>query len=84
MLKRQRINSDEVLSTWDAVQTIPVELRNIDVRKALKIAAQFNIYAYDAYFLECAVDLQLHLLFLDRYICTAAQKLKIRTSKINQ
>ncbi len=82
MLKRRRINSDEILSAWDAVQTIPVELKNIDVRKALEIAAQFNIYAYDAYFLECAAALQLPLLSLDKRICAAAQKLKIRTLDI--
>jgi len=82
MLKRRRLNSDEVLSAWDAVQTIPVELRNIDIRKALEIAAKFNIYAYDAYFLECAAELQLPLLSLDRHLYTAAQKLNIRTLEI--
>ena len=84
MLKRRRLNSDEVLSAWDAVQTIPVELRNIDIRKALEIAANFNIYAYDAYFLECAAEFQLPLLSLDGHLYTAAQKLDIRTLEITE
>lgn len=84
MLKRRRLNSDEVLSAWNSVQTIPVELRKIDVRRVLEIAVHLNIYAYDAYFLECAVELQLPLLSLDRHLCTSAQKLNIRMLEINQ
>jgi len=42
-------------TVWDATQQIPVDLRSINIREALKIASQFNIYAYAAYFLVCAI-----------------------------
>ena len=35
------------------------------IKSALKIATKFNIYAYDAYFLECADNLRIPLLTLD-------------------
>ena len=48
MLKRHRLEPDNLLSVWDATQQIPVDLRSVDIREALKIASQFKIYAYDA------------------------------------
>jgi len=48
------------------VQHMPVDLRRIEIEAALKIATQYNIYAYDAYFLECTIKLHNPLLRLDR------------------
>lgn len=51
MLKRGRLEPENLLSVWDATQQIPVDLRSVNIREALNIASQFNIYAYDAFFL---------------------------------
>lgn len=77
MLKRHRLDSDNILSVWDAAQKIPVDLRSVDIREALKIASQFNIYAYDAYFLVCAISLHSPLITLDRHMIEVAQVLGI-------
>ncbi len=66
MMKKRTLEADELTSAWDMVQAIPVELRRIDIRSALEIALRFNIYAYDAYFIECAISLRCPLLTLDR------------------
>ena len=66
MMKKNALKTDEVVFAWDMVQHIPVELRRIDIRAALNIATECNIYAYDAYFLECALNLRSPLLTLDR------------------
>jgi len=66
MMKKRTLEADELTSAWDMVQAIPVELRRIDIRSALEIASRFNIYAYDAYFIECAISLRCPLLTLDR------------------
>jgi len=49
---------EDVASAWEVVQQIPVELRHTDIKSALRIAIKINIYAYDAYFLECAENLR--------------------------
>ncbi len=82
MLKRRRIEPDNLLSVWDATQQIPVDLRSVDIREALKIASQFNIYAYDAYFLMCAVSLHSPLITLDRRMIEVAQNLGIRIMEV--
>lgn len=65
MMKKRVLKANEVVSSWEIIQHIPVDLRDVDITSALKIAIKFNIYAYDAYFLECALSLRSPLLTLD-------------------
>ena len=77
MKKRRSLKGDEVVSAWEVIQKIPVDLRTIDMRAALQIAVEFNIYAYDAYFLECARSFRSPLLSLDRRMKRTAEALGI-------
>lgn len=65
MMKKNTLKKEEVASAWEVVQHIPVDLRQTDIKSALNIAIKHNIYAYDAYFLECAENLRSPLLTLD-------------------
>jgi len=78
MLKRGVISPEEVPAAWGAVEAIPVELRRLDIRAALGLAVRFGIYAYDAYFLECALGLRLPLLTLDQGMKHVARELSIQ------
>jgi len=82
MLKRHRIEPENLLSVWDATQQIPVDLRSVDIREALKIASRFNIFAYDAYFLMCAISLHSPLITLDRRMIEVAQSLGIHIMEV--
>jgi predicted nucleic acid-binding protein len=73
LVKRKRLTEKEALSAWKATQAIQVDLRGVNVEKALAIAFENNIYAYDAYFIECATHLRCPLLTLDRRLQTIAQ-----------
>ena len=65
MMKKHTLERGEVASAWEAMQQIPVDLRPTDIESALGIATRFSIYAYDAYFLQCADSLRGPLLTLD-------------------
>ena len=65
MMKKKTLKKEEVVSAWEIVQQIPVDLRHTEIKSALNIAIKYNIYAYDAYFLECANNLRSPLLTLD-------------------
>ena len=78
MMRRNALEANEVILAWDMIQQIPVDLRRIEIRAALNIATQYNIYAYDAYFLECALNLRSPLLTLDRPMKGIAQKIGIQ------
>jgi len=79
MIKRKQITTTEALRTLKTASTIPVRLISIDIRAALKLAIRFNIYAYDAYFLQCAISLSCPLITLDRRMKQTANELKIET-----
>jgi predicted nucleic acid-binding protein len=77
MMKKGALDSDEIMASWDIIQQIPVELRRIDIRSALEIATAFSIYAYDAYYLECAGSLKSPLITLDKGMKRIAQEMGI-------
>jgi predicted nucleic acid-binding protein len=77
MIKRKQITLDEALSAFNIASLIPVRLVAIDVRQSLKLAFEFNIYAYDAYFLQCAQSLSCPLITLDKRMKQIANELKI-------
>lgn len=78
MVKKRVIKADEMFTIWETVQQIPVNLHSIDIRSALDIVSRFGIYAYDAYFLECALALRSPLLTLDKSMRKIALDMGIR------
>jgi len=77
MMKKGTLRSDEILTSWEIIRHIPVELRRSDIKSALDIAIRFNIYAYDAYFLECAGNLKSPLITLDQGMRRIAHEIGI-------
>ncbi len=66
LMKRRILDPGELVPAWNVARAIPVELRRPEFEEALEIASRFNIYAYDAYFVECALGTRRPLLTLDR------------------
>ncbi|MBZ0109370.1 MAG: type II toxin-antitoxin system VapC family toxin [Candidatus Scalindua rubra] len=77
MIKHGQISKKEALSTFEITQNIPVRLIPADIHKALDIAMRFNIYAYDAYFIQVAQFMACPLLTLDKRMKEVAGKLNI-------
>ncbi len=66
MIKKKQITHKEALQAQKSITSIPVRLMSIDISQSLKLAMDFNIYAYDAYFLQCAINQSCPLLTLDK------------------
>lgn len=64
--KRGQATTADVLSAERAAASIPVRLLQIDINAALQLACEHHIYAYDAYFLQCARKRSLALLTFDQ------------------
>jgi len=77
MMKKNVLQANEVVLSWEIVQKIPVGLQRIDLKSALRIATEYNLYAYDAYFLECAASLRSPLLTLDHGMKRIAREMRI-------
>src|SRR4030066_849994 len=67
--KKGRLNDREVIKAYDISQRIAVKLVPVKIHDALKIATRFNVYAYDAYYLQCCIENKLPLISLDDRMC---------------
>jgi predicted nucleic acid-binding protein len=75
--KKGLLRQEEIIQAWDQIRKISVGLRRIDIRASLKLALQYNIYAYDAYFLELALNQRCPLITLDRKMKQVAEGIGI-------
>ena len=76
--RKGRLNDREILRAFDISQRIAVRLVAVKIRDAMKLAFRFNIYAYDAYYLQCCIENKLPLLTLDGRMGDIARSLGIK------
>ena len=77
--KKGRLTDREVLQALASAQQIAVTLLPVTIPSAVKLAMQFRIYVYDAYYLQCCIENRLPLLSLDVRMCEVAKRLRIQT-----
>jgi predicted nucleic acid-binding protein len=77
MLKRKRITRDQISIIVEAYNRIPIRFIDIGLSAALLIAAEYDLYAYDAYIIACARDNHCSLISLDKALCRAARQARI-------
>jgi predicted nucleic acid-binding protein len=77
LYKRHILGENEIAVAYNVFKKIPLRIVEVDIEKALKIACKYNIYAYDAYYLETARRLKLPLLTFDEHMKKTAYDLKL-------
>ncbi len=78
MVKRGKLTKPEAMSVEEAAERIPVRLVSVNIQESLQLALEHNLYAYDAYFLQCAQMTPGPLLSLDRRMKEVAAYLGIK------
>lgn len=79
LLKKNLLETEQMHNVWNTTQKIPVKIIEVDIKSSLTIAAKHMIYAYDAYFLDCALKTNSPLLTLDKGLKYVAHQLEIET-----
>jgi predicted nucleic acid-binding protein len=74
MFKQNRIDLERALQAINAYNKIPIQFYDVTLDSALEFSHKFNLYAYDAYFLICAKDLNIPLLSLDQVLIARAKE----------
>jgi len=82
MFKRGRITIDLALKAIHYYEKIPIQFISIDLGKSLQIADRLHIYAYDAYFIECAERNRSPLLSIDEGLIIAAKKYGLKIIEV--
>ena len=72
----------EAISALKVYDMIPIQFVDIKLSDALKLAESENIYAYDPYFLICAIKHRTPLLTLDDRLKSAAINKKIKALEV--
>jgi predicted nucleic acid-binding protein len=65
MMKKKIIGKENMIILYRYFKKIHIKFIEIDIEKALELAWEYNIYAYDACYLESAKRLKLPLLTFD-------------------
>ncbi|MDZ4858335.1 MAG: type II toxin-antitoxin system VapC family toxin [Candidatus Hydrogenedentes bacterium] len=78
MLKQGCLSVADAQRGMKIFQKIPLRYVEVDFNSAISVASQAKIYAYDAYFLDCALRHTAPLLTLDRAMTRAAHRFSIK------
>ena len=77
MMKKKIIEKERMINAFGYFKKIPIKTIGIDFEKALEIAWEYKIYAYDACYLESAKRLNLPLLTFDSNMIKVGKELGI-------
>jgi len=81
-LNKKRLTLTEAEKGLSIFKGIPIRYIDPDFVKALSLSKQANIYAYDAYFLDCAIRYKAPLLTLDRKLIASASNFDVETLEV--
>jgi len=73
--RRKRLEAAEIRDAWASFEQIPVRSVAVAVGKALELAQQLRLYAYDAYVIEAARSHRTPIVTVDRRLRVAAMQL---------
>jgi predicted nucleic acid-binding protein len=82
MFKRQSSNMKPAKQALTAYREIPIKFIDVPLEKILEISHAQNIYAYDAYLIQCAQQTSTSLLTLDKELKAIGEKMGINILEI--
>jgi predicted nucleic acid-binding protein len=77
MMKKKVIDKKRMLNVFKYFKLIPIKIVEVDIEKALEIAWNYKIYAYDACYLESAQKLNLPLLTFDGSMARIGKEMRV-------
>ena len=77
MFRRRAIGIKDALRLLEAYAAIPIRIVEVGLKEAVELSVKWNIYAYDAYILACAINERAPLLTLDGGLRERARELKL-------
>lgn len=78
LVKRRKLSSKEALEFMRAYEQMRIEVTDVDLEESLRLATTNEIYAYDAYVIQCALESNSQLITLDKRMAQIAVQLKIK------
>lgn len=83
MFKRGRLSLNQARQVLTQFAEIPIRRTKLRLTEAAEIAYNHNIYAYDAYVLDCARQYRSPLLSLDNQLKAIGEKLELTVLEVS-
>lgn len=77
MFKRQGSSLDHAHKALEAYQEIPIRFIDVPLKHSIALSHRFNLYAYDAYLIQCALQTNTSLLTLDKRLIISARQASV-------
>ena len=77
MFKRQKLSLELAQQALAIYRDIPIKYIDVPLETTLDISESQNMYAYDAYLIQCAQQTSTPLLTLDKGLKTVAEKIGV-------
>jgi len=74
MFKRKKMTASQAKRALRTYETIAIRFCDVELEAGIDLAARLNIYAYDAYVIQCSLTQRSPILTLDRTLCRAGRK----------
>lgn len=82
MLKRKRITLEQALEALQIYKQIPIRHTEVELEDTLRIADKYEIYAYDAYLIRCAIKYNAALITLDKKFAQVAKEMNVEVAEV--
>ena len=82
MFKRNRISLEQAISAIRHYKHIPIQFCDVSLNISMELSEKYKIYAYDAYFLECAMKQKAKLLSLDKQLIEIAKNIGVKVIEV--
>ncbi len=77
MFKRQKLSIELAKQALAVYHEIPIKFIDVSLERTLEVTHTQNIYAYDAYLIQCAQQTSTSLLTLDKGLKAIAEKMGV-------
>ncbi len=82
MFKRRQSSVELARQALAVYREIPIQFIDVPLEKALELSHAHNMYAYDAYLIQCAQQTSTSLLTLDNELKAAAENAGVKTLEV--
>lgn len=84
MFKRERIDLETAERALQSYLQIPIDLIDIDLLSAVQLSHELDVYAYDAYVIDCARKRGAPLISLDGGLLEACRRANVEIIEVNE
>jgi len=82
MFKRNATTLELAEQALETYKSIPIRFINVPLERTLHITSTYNIYAYDAYLIQCSEKTSSPLLTLDKGLIHTAKQMGIKLLEV--